>query len=65
MSQFDQSLFIYKHQGTTIYFLVYVNDVIIIGSNLKVLNELLKVLCCDFPFKSLGDLHYFQGIQCH
>lgn len=64
-SKSDQSLFILQHQGTTIYFLIYANDVILTGSSLEVLDQLLKVLCCDFPFKSLDDLHYFLGIQCH
>ena len=31
-SKFDSSLFIYYHQRVAIFFLIYVNDIIIIGS---------------------------------
>lgn len=44
---------------------MHVNDVILTGSNMIVLSQLLEVLCQDFSFKSLRDLHYFLGIQCH
>lgn len=46
------------------YFIVYVDDVILIGSNMDALTHLLSILRHDFPFKNLGSLHSFLGIQC-
>ncbi|KAF5464732.1 hypothetical protein F2P56_014786 [Juglans regia] len=65
VSKSDASLFIYRHQSVTIYFLVYADDVILTGSDLSVLAQLEEILQSDFPLKNLGDLHYFLGLECH
>lgn len=65
MSKSDQSLFIYRYHTTIIYFFVYMDDVILTSSNAQVLHHLLNVLCHDFPFKNLGNLHYFLSVQCY
>lgn len=64
MSKSDTSLFIYHHQTVVIYFMVYVDDVIVIGSNVDDITRLIHTLKNDFPLKDLGPLHYFLGIEC-
>lgn len=40
------------------------DDVILMGSHHATLTHILSLLQNDFPFKDLGNLHYFLGIQC-
>jgi hypothetical protein len=62
-SKSDISLFIYKKGSITIYFLVYVDDIIITGSSPAAIDALLTDLKQDFDLKDLGLLHYFLVIQ--
>ena len=45
------------------YFLVYVDDLIVIGNNNIFLHKFLQDLAAKFSVKDLGDLHYFLGIE--
>ena len=45
------------------YFLVYVDDLIVIGNNNIFLHKFLQDLVAKFSVKDLGDLHYFLGIE--
>ncbi|XP_070043924.1 retrovirus-related Pol polyprotein from transposon RE1 isoform X2 [Nicotiana tomentosiformis] len=59
----DYSLF-YKKQGTSAVFVaVYVDDVIITGTNLEEIKELKAFLHNQFKIKDLGKLHYFLGLE--
>ncbi|CAM8954016.1 unnamed protein product [Rhodiola kirilowii] len=62
-SRADTSLFIYHKPGVTIYMLVYVDDIVIAGSNPTTVDHLIRSLSDTFPIKDLGRLHYFLGIQ--
>ncbi|KAJ0970933.1 hypothetical protein J5N97_018892 [Dioscorea zingiberensis] len=62
-SRADTSLFIYNHDGVTVYMLVYVDDIIITGSSDQAVNQLLQKLQAEFAIKDLGELHYFLGIE--
>jgi hypothetical protein len=62
-SEADVSLFIYNKHGTQLYMLIYVDDIIILGSSITVVTHLLAQLCDDFVVKDLGPLNYFMGIQ--
>jgi hypothetical protein len=62
-SRADTSLFIYRIENTTIYMLVYVDDIIIAISCKKVTSVLIDQLHEKFVVKDLGDLHYFLGIE--
>ena len=57
------SLFIYHVNAITLYFLVYVDDLIVIGDNSSFLTHFLQALSTRFSVKDLGDLHYFLGIE--
>ena len=58
-SKADTSLFLFNQGGITIYFLVYVDDIIVVSSDAAVVDKLLDQLRCDFALKDLGSLHYF------
>ncbi|CAL8114837.1 unnamed protein product [Prunus armeniaca] len=42
--------------------LVYIDDIILTGSNQSHLNAFIDMLGADFDVKDLGKLHYFLGI---
>jgi hypothetical protein len=62
-SKADTSLFFFKQGGVTIYFLVYVDHIIIVSSSDEAVERLLLKLRDDFALKELGHLHYFLGIE--
>jgi hypothetical protein len=57
------SLFIYHRGGTTIYMLIYVDDIIVTSSSPEAVTTLLADLKEDFALKDLGKLLYFLGIE--
>lgn len=58
----DPSLFIYSGDYT-IYVLVYVDDIVITGSDQSQINILLERLSLEFTVMILRELSYFLGIQ--
>ena len=60
----DHSVF-YQHKssGRCIYLVVYVDDIIIIGSDHDGIEQLKKHLFSHFQTKDLGLLRYFLGIE--
>lgn len=59
----DPSMFVYYHNGQTLVLLLYVDDIILIGSNPSLFKHLIEALSSQFSMKDLGSLHYFLGIQ--
>ncbi|GAU31266.1 hypothetical protein TSUD_153410 [Trifolium subterraneum] len=62
-SKCDPSLFIYSQKSQVVYLLVYVDDIIIIGSSPTLVQHLVDKLDAVFSLKQLGDLDYFLGIE--
>jgi hypothetical protein len=62
-SKADVSLFIYNKNGTQLYMLIYVDNIIIIGSSTSAVSHLIAQLRDDFAVKDLRPLSYFLGIQ--
>lgn len=62
-SDYDSGLFTRTTVGGTILLLLYVDDMIIIGSDGVGISELQKSLRSNFEMKDLGDLHYFLGLE--
>jgi Reverse transcriptase (RNA-dependent DNA polymerase) len=62
-SSFDPSLFMAHHQGETLLILVYVDDIIVTGSNLIQVEQCINQLSRNFSIRNLGDLHFFFGIE--
>ncbi|PRQ23475.1 putative RNA-directed DNA polymerase [Rosa chinensis] len=60
-SKADSSLFIYQHGLHTIFFLLYVDDIVITGSSDQLLQSFIDALGRGFDIKDLGPLHYFLG----
>jgi hypothetical protein len=62
-SKSDASLFVYRNQGVILYFLVYVDDLIITGNDNSFISYFLQALSTRFSIKDLGDLNYFLGVE--
>ena len=59
----DTSLFIYHRGETTMYLLVYVDDLILTGSNNMVVQSFVDQLGSRFSIKDLGTLSYFLCVE--
>jgi len=62
-SQSDASLFIHRSSSSTIYVLVYVDDIIVTGSDLQHIHRFLDQLCSTFDSRRLGELNFFLGME--
>ncbi|KAK2980559.1 hypothetical protein RJ640_006052 [Escallonia rubra] len=49
--------------GASVFVLVYVDDILITGSNVTLLQSIKARLCGQFHTKDLGSLKYFLGIE--
>ena len=47
----------------SIFFLIYVDDIIITGSSPSTISMLIHFLKIDFAIKELGDLNFFLGVK--
>ncbi|RVX05870.1 Retrovirus-related Pol polyprotein from transposon RE1 [Vitis vinifera] len=47
----------------TVYLLLYVDDMVITGSNSAMVQTLITQLSKEFSMKDLGDLHYFLDVE--
>ncbi|XP_062104373.1 uncharacterized mitochondrial protein AtMg00810-like [Humulus lupulus] len=61
--QHDNSLFVQHTQGFTIFLIVYVDDILLIGSSNAAVLGLIQKLNAVFALKDLGEVDYFLGIQ--
>jgi histone deacetylase 1/2 len=59
----DSSLFLLQKPEVTMYFLVYVDDIILVSSSPMAADALIKSLGADFAVKDLGQLHFFLGLE--
>jgi hypothetical protein len=57
-NQNNISLLIYRQESTIIFVLIYVNDIILIGSSSKPINNVINYLRND-----LGQLIFFLGVE--
>lgn len=57
----NEFLFIYMQKGITAYFLVYVDDLILTGSDNHFLSRVVTDLAAKFSVKDLSSLSYFFG----
>jgi hypothetical protein len=62
-SKFDTSLFILCDGTNIFYLLVYVDDILLTGSNSAMLHHLIQLLSFEFKLRDLGVVHYFLGIE--
>jgi hypothetical protein len=59
----DTSLFVYQRGSDTAYLLLYVNDIVLIGSSQALLRRIISALQQEFAMKDLGELHHFLGMH--
>ena len=57
------SLFVYSHGTALIYFMVYVDDLIIAGSHPSLVDTIIRQLDSTFSTNDLGPLSYFYGVE--
>lgn len=62
-SRVDPSLFIYNHNDTLSYLLVYVYDLVLNSNNNSFLDYFIASLAKRFSIKDLGSLPYFLGVE--
>ncbi|KAI0504736.1 hypothetical protein KFK09_015689 [Dendrobium nobile] len=62
-SKSDPSLFIFKNNNAQIFLLIYVDDILITGSNQSLIHEFINQLGSKFTLKHLGEVNNFLGIQ--
>ncbi|KAK4282566.1 hypothetical protein QN277_013927 [Acacia crassicarpa] len=61
----ESCLFVKKTDSHTTYLLVYVDDLVITGSNEIEVQELITAMSSVFSLKDLGELSFFLGIEFH
>jgi len=59
----DPSLLVLTTASDCVYVLIYVDDIIFIGSSAVLLQSIISKLHVVFALKQLGDLEYFLGIE--
>jgi len=64
-SQYDSSLFQCKTSAGLILLLVYVDDIVITGTDSILIGNLKQNLQASFHMKDLGSLTYFLGLEVH
>ena len=62
-SQYDSSLFLQRTLNGIVVLLVYVDDIIVTGSNLAAISTIHILLHSTFHMKYLGQLTYFLGLE--
>jgi Reverse transcriptase (RNA-dependent DNA polymerase) len=62
-SCYDPSLFLSHYQGHILLLLVYVDDIVVTGSDRHQIARCITDLHHRFSIRDLGDIHYFLGIE--
>lgn len=62
-TQSDMSFFVYNCDGLTTYFLVYVDDLILISNDNVFVSYVIEQLATKFSIKDLRPLSYFLSIE--
>ena len=63
ISKADHSLYVKRTDCGLIVIVIYVDELIITGSNKDEIADAKKVLGAEFDMKDLGELKYFLGIE--
>ena len=62
-SHSNSSLFIHSRNPILVYFLVYVNDLLIIENSLSFIHHVITVLSNRFSVEGLGFFHFFLSME--
>ena len=61
--KYDHSIYVKKISCRLIVIVIYVDDLIVIGSSKDEIVHVKKALGAEFDMKDLGELKYFLGIE--
>ncbi|KAL5811427.1 hypothetical protein ACOSQ4_027995 [Xanthoceras sorbifolium] len=64
-SKSDSSLFYFKSSTATLFVLIYVDDILVTGSDSTLISLVIRDLNVQFYLKSLGSLQYFLGFEAY
>ena len=59
----DSSLFVYTNKSIRVYFLVYVDDLLITCNSMTLIRHVITALSHKFSIKDLGPLNFFLGVE--
>ncbi|VVA38758.1 PREDICTED: poly, partial [Prunus dulcis] len=62
-SKADSSMFVYQDAHSMMILLLYVDDIVLTGSDSNQLSTFIHRLGIEFEIKDLGRLHYFLGVE--
>ncbi|XP_042939441.1 uncharacterized mitochondrial protein AtMg00810-like [Carya illinoinensis] len=62
-NQADSSLFVHYTMSSTIYLLLYVDNMVLTGNNTALIKTLITRLFKELAMKDLGSLHYFLSVE--
>lgn len=62
-SEYDHSLFLKRTKSDLTVILVYIDDLLVNDSNLKLIQDTKEALSQAFKMKNQGELRYFLGIK--
>lgn len=62
-SEYDYCLYVIQDNNITVYLLLYVDDLILVGNNLIEINRIKSLLSAEFEMKDMKELKYFLGIS--
>ncbi|PKU87366.1 Retrovirus-related Pol polyprotein from transposon TNT 1-94 [Dendrobium catenatum] len=62
-SKADPSLLQLKHHDTTVFILIYVDDILVTGNDQELIQHILQRLNSVFSLKQSGDISLYLGIQ--
>ena len=65
ISQADAGLYVAEHEGSNIYALVYVDDILIAARDMAAIHNIKERLTSTFDVRDLGEAKYFLGISLH
>lgn len=62
-SEYDYCLYAIQNNNITVYLLLYVDDLILVGNNFLEINRIKSLLSTEFDMKDMKELKYFLGIS--
>ena len=63
MLKYDNSLYVRNRQRGPLFIILYVDDLVIGGENLKDIEQVKTQLSGKFEMKDMNELHYFLGMK--
>jgi hypothetical protein len=55
-------MFVLNYGSSSVYLLLYVDDIILTANSTKILNHIITSLCSEFAMTDLGPLQHFLCI---